>query len=153
MRAADAPTRRARMVWTRFLDGDGTSRDTADIKTPFGTTHARLEIDADGMQILVGGRPAQTANAAPDLQAWLNVLPPPHSIGYWLAGESDPAYSTREVFVPHEPGIGRITQHEWEVEYAERDKDGRPSRILMRPPTLQLPDAEAEVRITRWLTK
>ncbi|MGI9297441.1 MAG: lipoprotein insertase outer membrane protein LolB [Gammaproteobacteria bacterium] len=154
VRSSAAPARRAKMIWTRFQDG-GLPRDTVDIKTPFGITQARLEIDADGMRILVGGRDAKTENAAPDVREWLESLPPPHSIGYWLAGESDPAYSAREIFVPGEPGVGRIHQHEWEVEYAERDENGRPSRIRMRPrtPPPLLPDAEAEVWITKWLAK
>ena len=154
VRSSASPARRARIVWARSPNG-GAPRDTVDIKTPFGITQARLAIDAEGMQILIGGREAETENAAPDLRRWLELLPPPHSIGYWLSGESDPAYSAREIFVPGVPGIGRIEQHEWEVEYAERDGDGRPSRVKLRPqtPAARLPDAEAEIRIVRWLTK
>ena len=155
VQSSDSAARKARIVWTRIAATNELPRDTADIKTPLGTTQARLAIDASGMQIEVGGRPAKMADAAPDLRKWLDALPPPHSIGYWLAGASDPAYSTREIFAANAPGIVRLQQHDWEAEYAERDSKGRPLRILMRPlsPLPELPGAEAEVRIAKWLSE
>lgn len=150
IRSAVAPARKAKIIWTRARQSGGIWRDSADIKTPFGTTHARLEIDESGMQIFVGGGLADLENAAPDVRLWLDGLPPPQSIGFWLAGESDPDYSTREIFAPQIAGIVRIQQHNWEAEY-ERDEAGFPARILLRPlsPLAELPEAEAEVRILR----
>ena len=154
IRSSAGPARKARFVWTRFANENESPRDVADIKTPFGTTQARLEIDSDGMEILIGGQPADEKNAAPDLRAWLRSLPPPHSVGYWLAGEPDPAHPFRELFAANDSAAVRIHQHGWEAEYAERDEDGRPLRIVLRPlsPLPELPGALAEVRIIRRLS-
>lgn len=153
VRSDSVPARRANIVWTRFAANGGTPRDAVDIKTPLGTTISRLEIDADGMQIFIDGKSADVGDGSPVLRRWLEILPPPHSLGYWLVGESDPDYSAREVLIPGASAIARIYQHEWEVEFAERDDSGRPSRIKMRPQLSppDFPGAEAEVRIREWL--
>ncbi|MBE8158823.1 MAG: outer membrane lipoprotein LolB [Betaproteobacteria bacterium] len=143
------PSRRARLTWARIG-----GRDIVEIKTPLGTTQAKIVIDDGGAKIHTGGREMLPEEAGGEVARWLKLLPPPHSIGYWLLGKSDPGYSAHEIFVPGKQGISRIIQHGWEIVYAGRGEDGRPARIEFRA---DAPDsagaaknARAEVKISKW---
>ena len=146
-RSDATPARRTKVVWTRFpaRTKNESPRDTVDIKTPLGTTSARLEIDANGIQIFSGGKQMAIDDTDPALRRWLKILPPPHSLGRWLselsaAGASDSA---------------RVYRDSWAVEVVTRDESGRPAHIKMRPqtPAPDLPGAEVEFRIREWLAR
>ena len=150
------PGRRVRLIWERVFEnqqqegGDVLqARDIVEIKNPFGNTQARLENDSGGLQISIAGRAADGG----ETRRLLAMLPPPEALGYWLLGASEPGHSTREIFIPGAPGAGRIVQHGWEVIYEERDDEGRPRRIVLRPEDSSAAAAvdEATLKITQWL--
>lgn len=101
------------------------------------------------MQLFIGGK--LTSEPPPEAQQWLDILPPPSSIGYWLLGGADPGYSVREVIAIDYAGVSRLYQHDWEVIFEKRDEEGRPVRIRLRAADGPLPGAEAVVEIARWL--
>ena len=149
------PGRRVRLIWERVFEnqqqegGDVLqARDIVEIKNPFGNTQARLENDSGGLQISIAGRAADGG----ETRRLLAMLPPPEALGYWLLGASEPGHSTREIFIPGAPGAGRIVQHGWEVIYEERDDEGRPRRIVLRPEDSSAAAVdEATLKITQWL--
>ena len=142
--------RRARLTWAR-----SGGRDIVEIKTPLGTTQAQIIIDGGVAALYSGGREVPLAEAGTEIQKWLLLLPPPQSFGYWLLGESDPQYSSREVFVPGAAEISRINQHGWEIIYAGRGEENRPARIELRAAAPDSPgaaqNARAEIQISKWL--
>ena len=142
-------TRQARLTWERYRTDD-MPLDVVNIKTPFGTTQARLEIDGTRMDIIIGGQIVSAARLHPQIQHWLRILPPPGSIGYWLHGESDPNYSTHEILIPGTAGISHIIQHEWHINYEMRDDAGRPASILIQPPNSA---DKAKIKNITWLNK
>lgn len=143
------PSRRARLTWERIG-----GRDVAEIKTPLGTSRARVVIEDGDAAVFAGGKQIPPEETGAEVNRWLKLLPPPQSFGYWLLGESDPAYSSRETFTADKPGVGRIMQHGWEIIYAERDEEGRPARIELRADAPDSPgaaqNARAEVKIFKW---
>ena len=148
IRSPDSPARRAKLTWERVSNGD-VRTDITEIKTPLGTTQARLTMDKNNIKIEVGGRVVDSDELQGEAKKWTEMLPPGDSVGYWMLGKPDPDYSARETIIPGEQGVSRIYQHDWEIEYVERDEDGLPLRIILRAPE---PDNEAEIKIVKWLT-
>lgn len=147
LRSPDSPARRARVTWERIWNHN-VHTDITEVKTPLGTTQARLTIDDSDAKIEIRGYPASVHELDDEAQKWVEMLPPGSSIGDWLLGHTDPDYSARETIIPGEIGIKRIYQHHWEIEYAERDEDGNPAVIVLHPPE---EDYEVEVKIVKWL--
>lgn len=159
----DAAVQRLRLTWAR-LTASARVQDIIEVKGVLGNTRARFEIvdDAVGKISLkiVGLRAEQESEA----RRALALLPPPRSLGYWLSGKPDPAYSAVETLAVGAPGLSRIVQHGWEVQYESFDTDGRPLRLMLREATavslpgvtaldaLPPPEAEVLVEIKQWLS-
>lgn len=140
------PLRRARLTWER-VSGDDGPLDVVEVKTPLGITQTRASISRDEASFK-GASPAGR-----EWDAWSAMLPPPHSIGYWLAeGRPDPAYSADQSFADGSSSeVARIYQHGWEIIYDERDELQRPIAVRMRRVGEMPVRAEINVRILKWL--
>ena len=145
IKAAQKPTRKARIIWERAAEFD-----IIEIKNPLGSTVAQLKINVHSGDILLNNRPLETQNLSAEARDWLDILPPPQSIGYWLLGQSDPNYFTRETRSTKATGIAAIRQHDWQVIYQQHNEAGLPISIDIN--NTQSLDIHINIRIRQWLS-
>ena len=115
--------------WRRLQTENGLL-DSATF-TRHGVTVARMTVSPDKVEVHTASGKILRGEDLP--AEHLGIAVPLRALGFWLAGESDPAHSTRELT---DPGgmIRRISQHGWEIEFAARDDGGNPTRIEARFP-------------------
>lgn len=128
-RAENAPARAVAFEWRRLRTAEG-HVDSAAF-TRHGVTVARLIVSPEKVEVQTArGKVLEGENLSAE---HLGIPVPVRALGFWLAGESDPSSSTRELTAPG-GAVQRIYQHGWEIFYAERDSAGRPRRIEAKFP-------------------
>ena len=128
-RPEGAPARAVSFEWRRLQTASG-HLDSATFSR-HGVTVARMTVSPEKVEVHTArGKILRGENLPAE---HLGIVVPLRALGFWLAGESDPLHSTRELT---DPGgmIRRISQHGWEIEFAARDENGNPIRIEAKFP-------------------
>ena len=144
-RPEDKTQRRFFITWQRQQVQGGTD-DKVEIKTPFGSTQARLHFTPQQARLEYQNKTVTDTRADRLVQRIVGYPLPLPAFAYWITGSVVPDVAA-EVSHNSNGAINSINQYKWIIRYLSRYPDGAPEKIIFSDQR----GIKVQVHIRRWL--